>query len=130
MGNKEFYWSHLKFIQGSVSFFVDVECTVTISFTPPLNGLICVGRTVALTVAYTSDNGSVHKFLGYRWSIDGKPKMDANNCVHTNVEVISQQIINVTCEVFVKLNNNRLVLKENKSLYIQPNGKHHVHVIA
>jgi len=64
MGNKEFYWSGLKLIHGSVSFFVDVGCTVTISSTPPLNGLICVGRTVGLTVAYTSDNGSAHKILG------------------------------------------------------------------
>ena len=117
-------------IQGSVyGCLVGVECTVTISSTPPLDSLICVGRFVVFTVAYTPDhdNVSVHEVLGYRWFIDGTPKIDANNRTHTNVDVVSQHIINVTCEVFVKLNHNGTPeLKESKSVYIQPYGKLHV----
>ena len=67
--------------------------------------------SLTLTTTYVPNDNT--EYLGCQWSIDGNLKSDANTHIY-NVQVYSQSI-NVTCEVFVKLNNNGSVLNESVS---------------
>ena len=89
------------------------------SANPPLSGLICVGKSITLTATYVPNDNT--EYLGYQWSIDGNLKSGANTHIYS-VQVYSQSI-NVTCEAFIKFNNNGSVLNESVSITIQPNGK-------
>ena len=84
-----------------------------------MNDLICVGRFITFAAGYDAPINVAN--IQYQWSNNGGGPGGGNNRVYT-VEVYSQSIIIVTCEVFVDLTNGTKI-NESLSIPIQPNGK-------
>ena len=104
---------------GITSLLIGDRLRVTISASPPLNGEICVGETIAFTCHVL--NSDHHQQYQYQWSIDEEIPTIGD---HTyTIQVPSQSVFNVTCGVYARLNDTNNTTYGANTITVQPSGK-------
>ena len=92
---------------------------VTLQADPPLIGPICVDNNI--TFMCLVRNADYQHHYQYQWTVDrGNPKIDNQSFT---LQVTSQSVINVTCEVYAHQNGGNKIQYGVGSITVQPNGK-------
>ena len=96
---------------------------VTLRADPPLSGPICVDNNITFTCLVR--NADYQHHYQYQWSVDGDTPKIGNQSF--TLQVTSQSVVNVTCEVYAHQNGGNEIQYGASSVTVQPNGKPPIH---
>ena len=91
---------------------------MTISADTPLHEQICAGEPITFT-CHVRNSDHLHQYQ-YQWSID-EDTAKIGDQMYT-IQVPSQSVINITCEVYARLNDTISGYGTN-NITVQPSGK-------